>query len=148
MATTAGETVVIADGRDERVLDKLLAGEKVGTVFAPAAKRIKGFKRWIGFAGRSRGKIMVDEGAARALLERGKSLLASGVVDAEGSFKLGDVITVVGPEGREVGRGLANYSADEVRAIRGLRTSEIAGALGAKPYDEVIHRDNLVVFNH
>jgi glutamate 5-kinase len=146
MATAAGETVVIADGREPEVLARLLSGERIGTVFAPAAKRIKGLKRWIGYAGKPRGRIAIDAGAERALVDRGKSLLASGIVGVEGSFKRGDVVAVFGPEGRELGRGLANYAADDVRAVQGLKTSKIAGVLGSKPHDEIIHRDNLVVF--
>ena len=102
-------------------------------------------KRWLAFASVPRGEILVDAGARQALVAGGKSLLPSGVRGAERPFRAGDVVSLLDPEGRVFARGLANYGRDDVERIRGLRSDEIAGVLGQKPYDEVIHRDNLVI---
>ena len=141
----AGEPVVIADGTRRGVLMDVLRGADVGTLFLPRRGRLAGRKRWIGFSARSRGTIRVDAGAARALLERGKSLLATGVTAVEGAFGRGDAVNICDDAGRRIARGLVNYSSEELDRIKGLKTSAIASVLGAKPYDEVVHRDNLVL---
>jgi len=146
MVTQAGEAAVIAAGTRDDVLHALFAGEGVGTLFLPSPRRMKSRKRWIGFGARPRGKVRVDAGARRALTERGKSLLPSGVIGVEGQFERGDVVELVDEEGKALARGLVNYSAEEVGKVAGLRTSQVASVLGAKPYDEIVHRDNLVVF--
>ena len=145
MATQAGEAVVIADGTRPGALAALFAGESVGTLLLPSAKPMTSRKRWIGFGVRPRGLVRVDAGARRALVERGKSLLPSGVIAVEGRFERGDVVELTGEDGPVFARGLANYSAEEVGKLRGLKTTQIAKVLGQKPYDEVIHRDNLVI---
>lgn len=145
MVTRAGEHAVIVGGRIDRVLDRVLDGEPVGTLFLPQPAKMNSRKRWIAFSARSRGKLTVDEGAVRALAERGKSLLASGITDVGGAFREGDLVTVLGPTGREIARGLVNYDAGTVRKIQGHRSSDFQRILGEKPYDEVIHRDNLVL---
>ena len=147
VATRAGEAVVVADGTREDVLGAIFSAEPVGTLFLPSAKRMGSRKRWIAFGVRPRGRIRVDEGARRALLERGKSLLPSGVLGVEGDFRRGDVVEIEDEAGRVFGRGLTNYSSEDVLRVRGLKTSQMARVLGAKPYDEIIHRDNLVVFS-
>lgn len=147
VVTRAGEAVVVADGTRPDVLGAIFAGEPVGTLFLPSAKRMRSRKRWIAFGVRPRGRIRVDQGARRALLERGKSLLPSGVVDVEGQFRRGDVVEIADEAGRVFGRGLTNYSSEDVLRVRGLKTSQMARVLGSKPYDEIIHRDNLVVFS-
>jgi glutamate 5-kinase len=147
MATSAGEAAVIADGRDPQVLRKLFAGEQVGTLFLPASTRLKSYKRWLGMSVRPAGTIAVDAGARRALAERGKSLLPSGVTAVRGEFDQGDVVAVAGPDGAEIARGLANYSSRDIERIKGARTSELESILGRKDYDEVIHRDNMAVVN-
>ncbi len=145
LVTRAGETAVIANARTPRVLERLLAGERIGTVFVPAQRKLSSRRRWIGQAARPAGKIVIDEGAARALSQRGKSLLPSGIVAVSGRFQRGDTVAVVDKTGGEIARGLANYSAQQVDKIKGLRSSQIAKQLGNKPYDEVIHRDNMTV---
>ncbi|NIM04158.1 MAG: glutamate 5-kinase [Armatimonadetes bacterium] len=145
IATRAGVAVAIASSRAPRVLSRLLAGEQVGTFFSPARAKLQARKRWIGFARRPKGKLVVDEGAARAMLEQGSSLLPVGVANVEGEFAPGDTVSVVDFSGKEIARGLANYNADEVRLIRRCKTREIRAKLGRHDYDEVIHRDNLVV---
>jgi len=144
LVVAAGEMAAIADGRRERVLADLAAGEAVGTLFVPTAEKMTARRRWIGLTRRPRGKIVVDAGAARALRGR-KSLLASGITAVEGTFERGDVVAVADTDGRTVARGLANYASTDVEKIKGLRSSQFKQVLGDRPYDEVIHADNLVV---
>lgn len=146
--TRSGTPMVIASGHVEDVLGAILSGEEVGTLFEPARGEdiVQGRKRWIGYHLPSKGTIRVDEGAARALLERGKSLLPSGVVHVEGRFQRGDAVRVENPSERELGRGLVNYSLQEVQRLQGCQTDEISDILGYHNFDEIIHRDNLVVF--
>lgn len=145
IVTEAGRIAVIADGRNEPVLLRLFGGEKLGTVFAPAKKKLSSRSRWIGLTKRPAGSITVDDGAAEAILTGGKSLLPSGITDATGSFDRGDVITVRNHAGDEIARGLTNYSVDDTRAIMGKKSSQIEKLLGRPGFSEVIHRDNLVV---
>ena len=144
-ATSVGIPVIIANGREPEALPRLFRGERLGTIFMPAAAKMRSRKMWIGFGSRPRGVIVVDEGARRAIVDRGTSLLPSGVCEVEGAFRPGDVATLATKAGGEFARGLANYSAEDVKRICGLKTSEIADALGSCPYEEVIHRDNLVL---
>lgn len=145
MATRTGEAVVIADGTGQGVLAAIVAGKPVGTLFLPSARPMTSRKRWIGFGVRPRGAVQVDAGARRALVERGKSLLPSGVTGVEGRFERGDVVELEDEGGEVFGRGLTNYSAEEVLRLRGMKTSQISRVLGSRPYDEIIHRDNLVI---
>ncbi|MCC7351539.1 MAG: glutamate 5-kinase [Phycisphaerales bacterium] len=144
MVTEAGETMVVADGRMERVLIRIVEGEEVGTLFAPAARRLSSRSRWIGSV-RPAGAVIVDEGAVRALLEKHKSLLPAGVRSVEGEFERGDIIAVKGPDGRAVARGLSNYDSHDITRIQGQKTSAVRSLLGDAAYEEVIHRNNLVV---
>jgi glutamate 5-kinase len=145
MATSAGENVIIAGGRTPEVLLRIVAGEPVGTLVLAQGQTIAARKRWIGLTVRPRGHLLVDAGAREAVAHHGRSLLPIGVVDVEGSFAKGDVVAVRGPDGAEFARGLSNYRADDIRRIKGLRTQQIAEALGHCPYEEVVHRDNLMV---
>lgn len=145
--TAAGENVIIAAGREPQVLLRIMDGERVGTLFVAQGKSVTPWKRWIGFSARPRGKIVADRGACEAIVCRGRSLLPIGVLAVEGQFRKGDVVSVYDPSGREVARGLSNYGSDEAEKIRGLPTSQIAQVLGYRPYDELIHRDNLVIFD-
>jgi glutamate 5-kinase len=126
------------------VLRAVVKGEPAGTYFAPRTDRLAARKRWIAFAVTPQGRLVVDAGAHQALTQRGKSLLPSGVLDVEGDFAAGEVVALVG-EGREFARGLVNFDAGELRRIRGAKTRDIAARLGYKSFDEVIHRDNLVI---
>ncbi len=146
IATRSGVRVVIANGRRENVIEDVLAKQAIATFISPRPKSVSSRKRWIAFGMKSRGKIVIDAGAVAALKTHGKSLLPSGILSVEGTFKLGDPVTVVSEQGEDVAQGLANYSADDVKRIMGMRTSEIESVLGRKDYDEVIHRDNLVTF--
>jgi len=145
LITRAGEAAVIANARTPRVLLRLLAGERIGTVFVPSQRKLSSRRRWIGQAARPAGRIVIDQGAARALSQRGKSLLPSGIVAVSGRFRRGDTVVVVDQTGREIARGLANYAAEQVDRIKGLRSSQIARQLGNKTYDEVIHRNNMTL---
>ncbi len=145
MVNQSGEAAVMACGRRKGVLRDLFDGKKVGTLFLPTQAKMTSRKRWLAFSARSRGKLSVDDGAARAVVEGGKSLLASGITSASGSFEVGDLITVVDGRGKELARGLTNYSAIAVRKICGRKSSEFRKILGEKPYDEVVHRNNLVL---
>ena len=146
IATGSGEAVIIANGMQSEILSKIMNYDNVGTLFVPYNKKITSRKRWIGFTVKPKGKIYIDEGALSALQKKGKSLLPSGVVKIDGKFVKGDVVSIVDvDENKEVARGLMNYSDDEVRKVKGLRTSLIKKTLGYKPYDEIIHRDNIVL---
>jgi glutamate 5-kinase len=143
IATTAGENVIIACGHHPGILRRIVAGETVGTLFLAQGQSLAARKRWIGFTAQPQGHLVVDAGAQRAIVERGRSLLPIGVVDCGGQFRKGDVVSIRDASGHEFARGLSNYSADEVRAIRGLRSEQIAERLGYCPYEEVVHRDNM-----
>lgn len=145
LATAAGVTMVIAAGKEPHVISRILAGERVGTVFLPGPSRVRAKKRWIGWAGRPVGSVVVDEGAAQAICERGSSLLPVGVREVRGDFRPGDIVSVLDPTCREIARGLVNFPAEDVRKIQGCHTSHISRRLGHRDFDEVIHRDNLVV---
>jgi glutamate 5-kinase len=144
-AGASGIAMIIASGGERRVLRRLLDGEPVGTLFLPRDDKLAARKRWIAFAVPPQGRLTVDAGAEKALTERGKSLLPSGLVDVVGEFAAGAVVALSGPGGGEFARGLVNYDAGELRKIRGAKTRDIERALGHKGFDEVIHRDNLVV---
>ena len=145
MATMAGENVIIASGRQPGTLARILAGEQVGTLVVAQGQVITSRKRWIGFTAQPRGHLVLDDGARRAIEKQGRSLLAIGVVEAVGTFKKGDVVSLRDSSGAEFARGLINYAAEEVVRIKGLKTEAIAAALGHCPYQEVIHRDNIAV---
>ncbi|MCC6239538.1 MAG: glutamate 5-kinase [Phycisphaerales bacterium] len=144
MVTGAGDVLVIVNGRMENVLEKLVDGQEIGTLFVPAAHKRSSRARWIGSV-RPVGTILVNENCVKALVQRHGSLLAVGVVDVRGTFKRGDVVDVVGPASQIVARGLSNYNAADVSRIQGKKTAEVRSLLKEEAYDEVIHRDNLVV---
>jgi glutamate 5-kinase len=144
-AAAAGIPTVVASGLRPGVLEAILRGEEAGTFFVPSRSRMQSRKRWLAFASQPRGGIVVDAGARQALVSGGRSLLPSGIRMTRRSFRAGDVVSLVDPENREFARGLTNYSRDEVEKIKGLKSRQIAAVLGSKPYDEVVHRDNLVI---
>jgi glutamate 5-kinase len=145
LATTGGENVIIAYGGSPDVLSRIMDGQTVGTLFLSQGHSVAARKRWIGLTVKPRGRLILDAGAKAAVEQKGSSLLAAGVVEVEGQFHKGDVVSVRGPDGLEFGRGLSNYEADEIRRIKGLKTSQIIETLGHCPYDEIVHRDNMVV---
>ena len=145
IATSAGENVVIANGRRDNVLVDVLAGVDVGTLILAEGRAFDSRKRWIGWSASAAGRLALDAGACAAIQSDGRSLLAVGVAEVVGEFDKGDVVALCDPQGQEIARGLINYSAQEMRTIAGQPTDRIAELLGHCPYDEVVHRDNLVV---
>jgi glutamate 5-kinase len=145
LVTAAGEAVVIANAHTPEVLSRLRAGEKLGTVFLPADRKLSSKRRWIGQAARPEGTIYVDAGAATALREMGKSLLPSGMTEIQGTFEKGATVSIVGPDGLEIARGLTSYASAELQQIAGLRTEQIEETLGHCPTPEAVHRNNMTV---
>ena len=145
IVTRAGGSVIIASGKRANPLTTILSGEPVGTLFLPRGRTLAARKRWIGSTVKPRGQLVVDLGARKALESKDKSLLAIGVIDVVGEFGKGDVISIKDIDGVEFARGLTNYPAADVRQIKGLRTELIRQSIGHALYDEVVHRDNLVL---
>ncbi len=143
--TAAGVPMVIANGRTPDVLLKLFGGADLGTLFAPQDHKLASRKCWIGYTLKPKGAVRVDDGAAAALLRNGKSLLPTGITGVEGDFSVGAPVAVKNSRGEVLAAGLVNYSAGDILKIMGLKTGQIKNRLGYKPYDEVIHRDNLTV---
>jgi len=144
-AARRGVPTVIANAKTEGVAGRIMKGETLGTLFIPQSRPMKDKKFWMAFAGGTKGEIRVDEGAKKALQERGKSLLPSGVTSLSGRFDKGDVVRVVDEKGAEIARGLTQYSSRELAKIRGKKSSEIEAILGQMLYQEVIHRDYLAL---
>ena len=144
-ATASGIPVIIANGRKEAVLKEIIKGKPLGTLFLPEKPTLRRKKHWIAFTLKPKGELVVDEGAQKALMEKGKSLLPSGVVDVHGRFGVGACVRLVDQKAEGIGKGLVNYSSSDIIKIRGLKTSEIEKRLGFKHTDEVIHRDNMVI---
>jgi glutamate 5-kinase len=141
-----GIPMVIASGHRSSVLLDLLAGKAVGTLFVPPRNRLTERKWWLAFAlRRPKGQIIVDAGAADALMERGKSLLASGIVQVQGRFEAGEFVAIVDGDQQELARGVTNFSSSELLRIRGLKSGEAAALLGQARVREVVHRDHLVL---
>ena len=141
-----GVATLIVNGQTKGLLPHILLGHNPGgSLFLAKARRMNSRKHWIGYTLRARGAISVDQGAVDALTKRGKSLLASGIVTVAGSFEAGDPISCLDPDGKEFAKGLVNCSSDTLMKIKGLKTAEIQVRLGPQEYEEVIHRDNLVI---
>lgn len=142
-----GIPVVIADGRSPDVLQRILAGEDVGTLVcrSGATQSLRDRKRWIAFFHKPQGELWLDDGAVNALRNRGKSLLPIGITHVEGRFPIGALVNVCDARGARIGRGLADYASQDIERIKGRRTRDIASILGRMDYDEVVHRDNLVI---
>lgn len=148
MATSHGQPTIIAPGRDDEVLDKIFSEVDIGTIFLPTHKRIRGRRRWIGSAARVAGSLILDEGATRAVRSNGSSLLAIGIQQVKGSFQHGSVVALHDPQGQEIARGLCNYPSSDVEKILGEPSERISEILGHRPYECVVHRDNLVLTTH
>lgn len=145
IAASVGIPTIVANGLEKGILHRVFSGEAVGTLFLPSHSKMKSRQRWLAFATRPHGQIVVDEGAKMALTHSGKSLLPSGILATARPFQVGDVVSLLNSEGVEFARGLVNYTSEEVEKIKGLKSTEIEGALGYKHSDEVIHRNNLVI---
>jgi glutamate 5-kinase len=142
---SAGVPMVVAKGDKPDILVRLFDGEAHGTYFVPRRHKLTRRKCWIAFSLKPKGILTIDAGARTAVTRRGKSLLASGIVGVQGEFNVGAPVEFQAPGGAAVGVGLVNYGAADIRRIMGLRSQHISQVLGHKPYDEVIHRDNLVI---
>jgi glutamate 5-kinase len=129
----------------ERVLDRLKAGERLGTLLSPEREMLAARKQWLAGHLQTRGTLVLDGGAVKALLQDHKSLLPVGVKVVQGSFRRGEMVVCVGPDGREVARGLTNYSALEAQKIIGQPSDAIEGVLGYMAEPELVHRDNLIL---
>jgi glutamate 5-kinase len=145
-AASMGVPTIIVGGRVPDSITRFFTGEPIGTFFLPKEEGLTSRKHWIAYTLKAKGSITVDTGAVVALSKGGKSLLPGGVMGVAGDFHIGDSISVMGPDGAEFARGLVNYSAKELTKIKGLNTKDIECVLGFKYSDEVIHRDNLVLF--
>ena len=141
----AGVPMVIARGDLPNILLKLFAGQKHGTYFIPKNQKLASRKCWIAFSLTPKGTLKIDEGAVKALLKKGKSLLPSGIIAVQGDFGVGAPVEFQNRDNESVGIGLVNYSSTEIQKIRGLKSNHIKQVLGHKSYDEVIHRDNLAI---
>lgn len=145
IACAAGIPTILANGHGDNVLDRAVSADGPCTYFAPSPEALSHRKRWIAFGRQLRGSIHIDDGALRALAEQGRSLLAAGIARVEGDFPLGAAVRICGSSGAEIACGLTNYASDDLRKIAGHKSSDIETILGKKVFDEVIHRDNLVL---
>ena len=145
IAVSSGVVMVIASGSCDGIIRDIVDGKNVGTIFWPKESRLQIRKRWLAFGARICGSVIVDRGCERALLTGGSSLLSAGVTQIEGDFAAGSTVKILTLEGREIARGMINYSSSEAQKIIGAHTHEIQDLLGAKPFDELIHRDNMVL---
>lgn len=144
-AARSGTATIIAAGREENVLMRIRDGEELGTLIHPAEEPVAARKHWLAARLQVRGQLVLDEGAVRVLRQSGRSLLPVGVVEARGEFERGELVACLDPDGREVARGLVNYSAEEARKICRQPSDKIESLLGYVDEPELIHRDNMVV---
>lgn len=144
MVTRAGIYALVGDGFDQR-LTELLLREDTSTLFLPLDHKMSSRHRWIAFSGEANGTLLIDDGAQKAIREKGKSLLPAGIKEVTGVFRTGDMVNISDLNGIIMARGLVNYSSDDIKRIRGSRSADIIKFLGKKDFDEVVHRDNLVL---
>ena len=145
-ATNSGIQLVIASGTEKNAIPRILQGEEIGTLFVSRENRLQFRKRWLAFGAKIQGSIVVDDGCAKAIRKAGGcSILPAGIYQVVGDFQSGSTISVIDKEGHELARGLVHYTAAELEKIKGCQSSDIEGILGHINYDEVIHRDDLVI---
>ena len=145
MATSYGIATLILNGATPGLLSEVFQGKAGGTFFTPRPRKLNSRKHWIAFTLRAKGQLVLDAGAIEALTTRGKSLLASGIREVMGDFSPGDALTCLDEHGKEIAKGLVNFSSDSLKLIKGRKTTEIQAILGEQEYEEVIHRDNLAI---
>ncbi|MFC1920641.1 glutamate 5-kinase [Chloroflexota bacterium] len=146
LATTSGITVIIANGREQDVILRLISGEAIGTYFQPAVSRLESRRRWMMSGLSTRGKLVIDSGAALALRKQNRSLLAAGITQVEGEFHRGDIVNISNTGGITLGYGITNYGSADVNTIKGMHSNKIAAMLSHDYGSEVVHRNNLVIF--
>jgi len=144
ISTAAGVSMVIADGSVPDVLQKVVAGDSIGTLFLGQKEKMKARQHWISFGSRVEGQIVVDAGAKKALQNK-KSLLPSGMTQVKGSFLRGVAVEVVDQDGLVIGTGITNYPADELKHLIGVKSDQIEEKIGYKDYDVIIHVDNMIL---
>jgi glutamate 5-kinase len=144
-ASAFGVPSIVANGEKSDAIKRIFSGEDYGTLVLPSQDKLRARKHWIAFNLKAAGNIVLDDGAKDAILKKGKSLLPSGILKAQGNFGIGDCVICIDEKGNEIARGISTYSAEEVRKIAGKKTGEIEKILGYKYSDEVIHRDDLAV---
>lgn len=146
-AARFGVPTILAPGKQPGVISAAVSGQEIGTLFLPATDGLNRRKHWIAYTLRPAGKVLVDAGAQKALVDKGTSLLPSGITGVEGRFERGRCVRICGPDGGEIARGLADYSSSEIQLIAGHKSAEIEQLLGYRYGDDVVHRDNLVLIN-
>lgn len=144
-AGLAGVPALVVNGRADSVLSRVMAGEELGSLFLPSASKLNARKRWIALSMKPLGKIMLDQGAVRAVVEGGKSLLPTGIVAVDGEFERGDAVHICTADQTQIAVGVANYTAAELKQIKGHQCAEIEQILGYQYRDEAVYRDNLVL---
>jgi glutamate 5-kinase len=137
--------MIIAKGDKPNILLKLFAGQQHGTFFLPQKQRLTSRKCWIAYSLKPKGVIQIDDGAVKAILKNGKSLLPSGIIAVKKDFGVGVAVEFQNQRNETLGVGLVNYSSEDIEKIKGLKSNRIKQVLGHKSYDEVIHRDNLAI---
>jgi glutamate 5-kinase len=145
LATSSGVTVLIANGNEKDVMLRVASGEAIGTRFHPLTSKLESRQRWMLSGLSTRGKLVVDSGAALALKRHNRSLLAAGITEVEGRFGRGDIVNIHDPEGLRLGCGITNYSSGDITVIKGTHSKNIADMLDHDYGSEVVHRNNLVV---
>ena len=141
-----GIPTLVVNGLDEKVLENIFSGKDVGTLFWSGKGKIRDRKHWIAHTLKPAGTLVVDAGARKALIKRGKSLLPAGLIKVKGDFEFGKAVMIFDEEGKEIGRGLVNYNSSDLLRIKGMKTPAIKKMIGKSFYEEVIHRDDLVIF--
>jgi glutamate 5-kinase len=145
LATASGIKVIIADGRETDVISRLVSGEAIGTQFVPTARKMESRKRWMLSGLRTRGKLVIDAGAALALKKQNRSLLSAGIKAAEGTFNRGDIVAIYDTDGNHLGCGITNYNSSDIGIIKGTSSKKISSLLSLDYGPEVVHRNNLAL---
>ena len=146
LATASGLTVIIANGREKNIISRLASDEAIGTHFLPTSSKLESRKRWMLSGLGTKGKLIIDNGAALALKKQKRSLLAAGIKQVEGEFDRGDIVDILNTEGSRLGSGITNYSSSNIELIKGVHSGKIAALVEFDYGPEVVHRNNLVIF--
>lgn len=145
LVTRSGGTVLIVNGKTPNIINEVFSEKELGTIFLPNDEMLSGKKRWIGYATNILGKLIVNYGAKKAILEKESSLLPVGLVDVKNEFKKGEVVSILDENEREIARGIVNYNSEDCKKIAGAQSEEISKILGHKNYDAIVGRDNITI---